>query len=126
MESRITPSSVMWAAHGLEALCDTRVGESFSGMVRRLSLLLELSDSDAAVLKKELRKFYDLRSSFVHGGLGVIHPVADELMDPQVMLTTTRLLQSSDFAVCVLVASLQSLIRKSCTSYAFVEQLVHG
>ncbi|MEH8118875.1 HEPN domain-containing protein [Aeromonas allosaccharophila] len=68
-------TTIVWIFHALEALFGTKVGEGFSNIINRIALLLELDDKQKEKTKKTLRKMYDFRSSLVHGGYKVPHPI---------------------------------------------------
>jgi hypothetical protein len=69
----ISPMMVIWQFYALESFLQTRVGENFSSIVRRLCLLLGTNTQQSNLLKKQLRSLYDIRSAIVHGGFEVIH-----------------------------------------------------
>ncbi len=88
----IDAESVIWIFHGLEALLATRIGENISGVVRRMSLLLEATDKQSNALNKLVRKLYDMRSAIVHGGYSVYHPMRSDwygqsFLDTQLLLS---------------------------------------
>lgn len=115
---------ILWLFNGLESLLSTRVGENFSGLVRRASLLLQLTDREAAELSKRLRKLYDVRSSFVHGGYEVAHPMHVEPVDERLNEDYQALLQLGIYGFSVLSALLQAMIEKGMSEARFGEQLV--
>src|SRR5262249_14421214 len=63
-----SPMTVIWLFYAFESLLQTRVGENFSSIVRRLCLLLEATKQQSELLKKNMRALYDIRSAIVHGG----------------------------------------------------------
>lgn len=115
--------SLLWLFHGLEALLSTKVGENLSGMIRRISLLLNLDLKQQSQLNKKLRELYDLRSSFVHGGYGVPHPMRSEVVDRRLDDDYSKLIEANEFGFAVLCALLQSLAEKGIVSVAFEERL---
>src|SRR5436305_1911550 len=50
--------SIVWLFYALESLLQTRVGENFGSIVRRLTVLLGLAKDDVAMMKKQLRVLY--------------------------------------------------------------------
>jgi hypothetical protein len=64
-----SPVVVIWIFYALETLFDTRPGENFRTLIERISLLLKPDTEQLAMLRKNMREMYDMRSSFVHGGL---------------------------------------------------------
>jgi hypothetical protein len=116
--------SITWIFHGLEALVSTRVGESVSGMVRRLGVVLELDAREQKLLNQRLRKLYDLRSSFVHGGYAVPHPVNSEVIDRSLDGHMSDLYELTQFGAALLIATLQSLIKKRIVKLGFEESIV--
>lgn len=113
--------AVIWIFYALEALVETRVGESISTMVRRVSLLLSLDEKQRAVLNKQLRKLYDLRSAIVHGGYRVTHPIAQEIVDRRIGEELGRALELYQFGVTIVFACLQELVARKWTDLSFQE-----
>ncbi len=115
---------VIWLFTALESILSTRVGESFNGMVRRASLILGFDTADQKKLSRNLRKLYDLRSSFVHGGYAVAHPLHHESIDPRIDKDYSDVLQHSIYGFSLLAAILQSMIVKNQHILIFEERLV--
>lgn len=118
-ETRI--DSVIWIFNGLEALVSTRVGESVSGLVRRLGMILDLDLPAQKKLNKEIRSLYDLRSSFVHGGYAVPHPIHSEVIDRALDDDATKLYQLHQFGASLLISTIQALIKKKIINLRFDE-----
>lgn len=114
---------VIWAFHALEAIYGTKVGEGFTNLVERISTLLELDAQGKGILKKRLREMYDYRSSFVHGGYRVHHPMKNEIMDQSLNEDFTKLLEISQFGFNLVVLSLQALVEKGWYGLKIKEQI---
>lgn len=114
---------VIWAFHALEAIYGTKVGEGFTNLVERISTLLELDAQGKGMLKKRLREMYDYRSSFVHGGYRVHHPMKNEIMDQSLNEDFTKLLEISQFGFNLVVLSLQALVEKGWYGLKIKEQM---
>lgn len=121
-ETRI--DSVAWIFHGLEALVSTRVGESVSGMVRRLGVVLDLDTRTQKILNQRLRKLYDLRSSFVHGGYAVPHPINSEVIDRSLDDHMRDFYDLIQFGAALLITTIQALIKKRIIKLGFDEFIV--
>lgn len=115
--------AVIWIFYALEALVETRVGESISTMVRRVSLLLGLDEKQKATLNKELRKLYDLRSAVVHGGYRVTHPIAQEVVDRRIGDALERTIDLFQFGFTIVVACLQALVARGWIHLSFQETM---
>lgn len=118
--------AVIWIFYALEVLVETRVGESISTLVRRISVLLDLSDRQRSTLNKKIRTLYDLRSSVVHGGYRVRHPIAQEVVDKRIGDETGQHLDLFQFGFTIVVACLQALIARGWTTITYEERLVGG
>jgi len=114
---------VIWAFHALEAIYGTKVGEGFTNLVERISLLLELDAQGKGILKKRLREMYDCRSSFVHGGYKVHHPMKNEIMDQSLNEDFNKLLEISQFGFNLVVLSLQALVENGWYGLKIKEQM---
>lgn len=122
-KSEMDITSIIWMFHAFEAIYVTRVGESVTGMVSRMMILLDLPASQKKELTKALRKLYDERSSFVHGGYRIHHPCDNEQLDPR--LNDSRL---DTYDLCrvgfnLVVLSIQKLIEKEWFGMEILEQV---
>jgi hypothetical protein len=115
---------LIWVFHALEALLETRVGENLSGMLRRISLLIELTDRDRKSLKKHLRRAYDIRSAFVHGGYEIPHPIHSEVIDPEIGKAYGEGLDLQQFGMSLILSLLQQLAHLRASKYHFREVFV--
>lgn len=118
--------AVIWIFYALEALVETRVGESISTLVRRIALLLDLSDRQRSTLNKKIRTLYDLRSSVVHGGYRVRHPIAQEVVEKRIGDETSQHVELFQFGFTIVVACLQALVARRWTTITYEERLVGG
>lgn len=116
---------VVWAFHALEAIYGTRVGEGFTNLVDRISSFLELEPRAKVFLKRNLREMYDYRSSFVHGGYKVQHPMRNEIMDDRLNDDYKKLLHVMQFGFDLVISSVQGLIAKKWYGI-YVEEKLSG
>jgi hypothetical protein len=119
--SFMDPSAALWLASALESLFDTPSGSSFSVLCHRVAILLGLSKDELSELRRRLRKFYDIRNAFVHGGARILHPLADD--DEVVEAEISNLIETTNFAAAVLIGSIQELIRRDWHGMVFREQV---
>lgn len=115
---------VLWLFNAFESLLSTKVGENFSGIVRRTAALLDLNEKQRAHLQKTLRKLYDLRSSFVHGGYEAPHPLHREPIDPRLDDDYMKILVLGIDGFAILGALLQAMIEKQIPIVVFEERVV--
>ncbi|MGJ0486487.1 MAG: hypothetical protein ACR65R_18410 [Methylomicrobium sp.] len=118
------PEDIIWLFYAFESLFETRPGENFSALFDRFCLVLEPPDEIRPRLKKELRRLYDYRSAFVHGGLQVIHPHHREVMDKRVDKQYGDIVTLSLRWTHMLVACLQRLACHGWTELKFQTTLV--
>lgn len=116
-------NTLIWIAHALEALYDTKIGRSFNDLFERSTHLLEIPLEKRKSFKKELREFYDLRSAFVHGGLDISHPISEEFRDFDDKLYE-RVFLACDFGAIVVISTLQALITHGWSEITYKEELV--
>jgi hypothetical protein len=115
--------SVIWLFYAFESLFQTRAGENLSAIVRRICLLLEADKQQSELLRKEFRSLYDIRSTIVHGGFEIIHPLHNEILDKRVNDSFFALLTAVDFGHAVLMACIQSIIERNWRVVIFDEKL---
>jgi Apea-like HEPN len=108
----ISPMMVIWLFYAFESLLQTRVGENFSSIVRRLCLLLETNTQQSELLKKKMRALYDIRSAIVHGGFEVTHPMHNEVLDKRVNDAFGKLVECTNYGHAILLSCLQKTIEK--------------
>jgi hypothetical protein len=113
------PEDIVWIFYGFESLFQTRTGENFNALLDRISLLLDPTEVQLMFLKKKLRSMYDHRSSFVHGGLQVIHPSHSEVADPLAQAKYGDIVDLSVFGTRLLVACLQRYVANNWRAVAF-------
>jgi hypothetical protein len=116
--------TLIWLFHGLESLVSTKIGENFSGLVRRLGMILDLKPPEETKLKRKLRELYNLRSAFVHGGYAVPHPMRNDIIDKSLKDHMDRVFDAWLFGTSLLISALQALISKRIISLKFDENLV--
>jgi len=116
--------SIVWLFHGFETLVSTKVGENFAGLVRRLSLVLDLDVSKQEMLRKKLRELYNLRSAFVHGGYPIPHPLQNSVIDNSLAEHINKVFDLWCFGTFLLISTLQALILKGAISFEFDERLI--
>jgi len=110
-KSDMDVTSIIWIFHALEAIYGTKVGESFTNLINRMSVLLELDKKNQKVVKKHLRELYDYRSSFVHGGYQVHHPMRQDVIDRRLDDDYSRIYGLGQIGFNLVVASIQRLIK---------------
>lgn len=120
----VSPTTVIWLFYALETLFDTKPGENFRTLLSRIALLLSPDPAQSKLLHTELRKLYDLRSAFVHGGLEVIHVLHNEGLDSRVDLNYGRVMDACHFGFRVLLTAIQAVVRNGWREPTFAEAVV--
>jgi hypothetical protein len=118
-----TPATVVWLFNGLETLFGTRPGDNRRALFERAKLLLQPNEKEQRYLRNNLDKLYKIRSSFVHGGMEVVHPMHNELLDPAVEKKWSELSAACEFGFRLLLAALQRTIENGWTAPKFKEVL---
>lgn len=121
LEEGTTPSRLIWLAHALEAVFDTPESSISKALRDRSFLVLGTPEQNTKRTKRSIESFYGLRSAFVHGGLGIVHPLANDLFDEGVNDFIHKVMDESDFALALLLATLQLFIRNNWTELEFKE-----
>lgn len=103
-------STVVWVFHALEALFSTRVGEGFTNLINRISIVLDLNSKQKSILKKSLRKLYNMRSSLIHGGYEIYHPMRREVIDRSINDQYDEIYSNLQFGISTIIACLQAFI----------------
>ena len=119
-----SPTAVTWLFYALETFYDTKTGENFRSMVERIRIFLSPDDKQLQNLRKKLRLLYDIRSAFIHGGLRVIHPLNNEILDKSIEEEYSRLSDAIDFGFCLILSSIQEIIKRGWIEPEFREIVV--
>jgi hypothetical protein len=125
-KSDMSVMTVIWLFYAFESLLQTRAGENFSSMVRRLSLLLETDKHNSKLIRDGMRELYDLRSAIVHGGFELSHPSHNEILDKRLDDNFAKIQKATDFGYALLLAAVQKSIENNWQYPRFVETLVGG
>jgi hypothetical protein len=99
------PITVIWLAQCIEAIFDTPPTGSFGILVKRIEALL--GQAPAKALRTNLRRFYDARNAFSHGGAPVIHPMMHDGLDPRVSDVSQMWVPPAEFGAALVIAVLQ-------------------
>jgi hypothetical protein len=118
---RDDPSTLIWLAHALEALYGTPKDAIIEALRRRVCDLLEVPDDRIKSIRKNITRFYEARSAFVHGTFPVSHPHENEEFDSSINDYRSLLIDLTDFAMAVVVSTIQLHIRKSWQQVVFHE-----
>jgi hypothetical protein len=106
----MSPMEVVWLFYAFESLLQTRTGENFSSIVKRLCLLLEADSAQSALVKRKMRDLYDIRSAIIHGGFEITHPMHDEGLDKRVQDTFVRMVNATGYGHAFLLSAIQKTI----------------
>lgn len=106
-------SMVTWIFHALEAIYGTKAGRGFNDMSSQIFFLLDVPDKKRNNLKKKLRELNDLRSSFVHGGYKVPHPLNEDFNE--------KVFELTNFGVVLIICSLQQLMKNNWSGLQIFE-----
>jgi hypothetical protein len=90
---------------------------------RRISSFLALGTEDTSNFKRRLRKLYDLRSSLVHGGASIAHPIEDDALDDRAFEGSWEFQKAVDFGAAVVIVCLQKLILTGASGLLFAESI---
>lgn len=115
--------AIIWVFHALETIYKTRVGEGFPNLFNRISILLQLDSKEKSNLKKTLRKMYDLRSSVVHGGYEVLHPIHQEVIDRRLNDDVSNIIDLSINGFMLVAKSVQCLISRGWVGLTITESM---
>lgn len=116
-------STLIWLAHSLESLFDTPRGSISSTLRNRILKVLDFQTVSKKKIKKEINKFYNLRSRFVHGDFNISHPVENDLFNKDIITNWINLGDSCDFGLSIVLATLQKMIETNSHKINFKEEI---
>jgi Apea-like HEPN len=123
MHEEIEPTALIWLTQALEALFDTPQLGIANTLKERVFLVLEKPNENLKKINKAINAFYDYRSRYVHGEIALPNPMSIRLLDKTLDDFEEELIQHMDFAMILIVASLQKLIIKDSNGFNFSETL---
>ena len=119
----LSQTSVIWIFYAIETLLGTTPGENRRALHERICLLLKPTEKQESEIKKNLGILYDYRSSLVHGGLQIYHPLQFESLDKAVDEKYQRLMGVAEFGFAILLIALQTIIGSGWRSPKFTQTL---
>jgi hypothetical protein len=119
----VHPTTLISLAQALEALFDTPKMGISSILRDRVFLVLGAPEENQNKIRRAINAFYDYRSRYVHGETSIPNPMSRKLSDETSDDFYNELLQHIEFAMLILVASLQQLIVKDGDGFEFSENV---
>jgi len=116
------PEHVLWLSQALEGMVDSPVERITTTLHQRLVALLGAPRS-VAVTKRQVGKFYALRSRIAHGNFEFVHPIGNEVIDPRIDAIYDQLRDTVTFGMSAAVAVAQALVFRGWRSVSFVEDV---
>jgi hypothetical protein len=117
-----SPVHILILTQALESVIESPVERITSTLRQRLYALLG-TPKDSSVIKKQITKFYELRSQIAHGNYPFIHPLANELVDSRIDEAHEKLFKNIEFGVAMLVSVAQKLMLHGWRAITFEEQV---
>jgi len=114
-------STIMWIAYALEALYEIPVGRSFTVLFNLISEFLSIPETKNKKIKSQLRKFYDERHKFAHGGSPIVHPIEDYDLDSEAGKYTYKIQMLNAFGFSIALSTIQKCIVESLSGLEFIE-----
>lgn len=119
-----TPTALLWATQALETLYSTGRGAIEKSLVTRASNFLRVPGQRHKTFDQRLRRFYQARSSFVHGNEPITHPVVvtagwgDAVGDKYHLVS-----RDAAFAAGVVLATIREMVRRMVRELRFFERV---
>ena len=117
-----TPTAMLWTSQALETLYLARRGAIEKSLVQRGSRFLKIPGPRHSDFAKRMRRFYSLRSAFIHGNEQIVHPVftdsgwGEEVYDQYEVAS-----RDAAFAAGTIVATLRELATRNLSGLRFSE-----
>jgi hypothetical protein len=117
------PSSVIWTSHALENLYQTPTQGIVETLKRRIFMVLGTPVTHIKSAKKDIDKFYGLRSSFVHGRFDICHPASNDRLDEEFGSYIDEVTETHEIGVTLVIATLQKLVKNRWVRLTFNESV---
>lgn len=114
---------IIWYANILEGIYDTPKMMILEKLIDRIFIVLGKPGNHKQI-KKEITKFYDIRSRYIHGDYLVIHPLGNELLDARCDDFRDEIIEIEHFISRVVTATIQYMIKNNIYELRFEEKLI--
>jgi Apea-like HEPN len=122
-ESGDSPTVLIWLCSALEALYDVPAETIGRTLRNRVFLLLGCPTNHKAAAR-QIARLYNLRSKFAHGSFEVVHPLANDLLDPSIQKIDDVIFPVFDLGYALVLSTLQHMIRNGWRALKFDETLL--
>jgi len=119
----ISPVNILWLTLALESLYDIPPSSIIKTLRNRIFLVLGEPTQNSKLIKKIIDSFYEIRSRIVHGQFNISPPESIEFFDFSKIDQDGVLLQNEEYALTILIATLQKMILSSSTELVFNERV---
>lgn len=120
---KMSPNSIMWLMHALEALYDSPVDSIKRTLRKRIMLVLGEPENETKKISNAIGSLYADRSSYVHGTSNINHPLYNDLFDPSLEKYTDELMKRYGLASAIVVGSLQKWVKEDWKEIKFEESI---
>lgn len=117
----LSPNSIIWLMHALEAFYDTPKDKVNTILRERIMLFLGEPEWGRNNILKRINDLYDKRSKYVHGDKegAIHHPLYNDLFDERMDGYCEGLRKQYEFASAIIVSSVQRLVREGWKDISF-------
>jgi hypothetical protein len=121
--NELTPTVIVWLCYALETLFDAPMSYNKAAVLNRSSALLDCNDSQKRILKKHYSRLYNIRSSLVHTGMNIVHPMHIEALDDKVYDEYEKWTRSFNFGLRLLLVFVQKIIENGWAQPKFTNRI---
>lgn len=117
----ISPTNLLWLVISLEAFYDIPKSSIIHTLKKRIYMFLGYPKSKSKAILREINKFYELRSSIIHGQFEFRLPDSHELFEQEVLDEVDLLLITEEFIMTIIISSIQKMILNQAIDITFKE-----
>lgn len=117
----ISPIKILWLTLALESLYEVPSSGIIKTLRNRIFLVVGEPTQNSKIIKKIIDGFYDIRSRIVHGEFNISLPESMEYFDFSKMDQDIKLIRNEEYALSIVIATLQKMILSSSTELVFNE-----
>src|SRR5699024_10709967 len=114
-----SPTQIIWVSLALEALYETPKAQINKKLINRIFLFLGVPENNYNKFKKQIGKFYNLRSRFVHGEMDISVPFPNNVLDDSIWEHEGEVLDNVSFGLSIVIATIQKMIINNWKSLSF-------
>lgn len=122
--SNFSHMTIIWIYNALEILFGIPRRRGGALIRERAAKLLNITSDEYGCFDKSVQKFLKTRHKIAHRGMEIIHPLSNDILDPDVLTVKRELEDNIHIGFNLLLVSLQTVVEHGWKEIAFSEEVI--